>query len=212
MRRNTGNPERTHLKNGKRAAFSLPGKSLILLVECSGPGPSSSAVAPRSGGGATSRNVSVTVSDESSGLITTETTRSTASQESGHISFFWPHSRHEGQYAEFVRMHIRLLHDRGQNHSLVNNRTDDDYQGNTSASQRPFGHAVGSIVIPPHRDDSRTTDKMAQSSPGITATQPRHGRKARRASTNPIIPNTSAAIGETGSRTGRIRPNHLTCP
>ena len=32
MRRNTGNPERTHSKTGKGAAFSLPGKALILLV------------------------------------------------------------------------------------------------------------------------------------------------------------------------------------
>ena len=73
---------------GKRTPGALPSKILPPhLPETEGTGPSSTAVAPLGAGGATSRNLSVTVSFLSSGWSIKEITRSTASHALGCISF-----------------------------------------------------------------------------------------------------------------------------
>lgn len=125
-------------KREKGPPSLFPENHLSCSLECSGPGPSSSAVAPRF------RRRSHLQKCFSHGFRRIvrfdhdgDDTIHRFTRIRAHLLFGLIHGT-KGSTLEFVRMHIRLLHDRGQNHSLVNNRTDDDYQGNTSASQLPL--------------------------------------------------------------------------
>lgn len=189
---------------GKRTPGALPSKILPPhLPETEGTGPSSTAVAPLGAGGATSRNLSVTVSFLSSGWSIKEITRSTASHALGCISFrASPHSA-ASRPCEFLRMGIRLFHHRRQNHALINDRS--------IMITRPTHPQVSAPLAEPYVLSSllftatapRIIARMAQRRPGTIATHPRHGRKASNARINPTIPRTNARMVETVSGTER---------